>query len=191
MKFFSGCSRGTILVTGAASETQQCCVSTWGFICHPALRDSLVWCLRNRCIFAHVKITILVVTVLLYSSLPCAAGMQNSSPTPTPTPTRAAEETPKAPIKLRVSSGVAQGLLVRQVNPVYPREARKEHIQGDVLLQIVIDKQGNVTELRVSKGEPILAEAAVTAVKQWKYRPYLLNGEPVEIATTALIEFHM
>jgi periplasmic protein TonB len=117
--------------------------------------------------------------------------MQNPSPTPAPTPTRAAEETPKVPIKLRVTSGVAQGLLVRQVNPVYPREARKEHIQGAVLLQVVIDKQGNVTELRVSKGEPILAEAAVSAVKQWKYRPYLLNGEPVEIATTVLINFHM
>jgi protein TonB len=117
--------------------------------------------------------------------------MQNSAPTPTPTRTPAAEETTKEPIKLRVSSGVAQGLLVHQVDPVYPREARKEHIQGTVLLQVVIDRQGNVTELRVSKGEPILAEAAVSAVKQWKYRPYLLNGEPVEIATTVLINFHM
>src|SRR5438270_6662737 len=112
--------------------------------CRPALRDSLVWCFRNRCIFAHVKTTTLVVTVLLYSSLPCAGGMQNSAPTPTPTRTPAAEETTKAPIKLRVSSGVARGLLVHQVDPVYPRVARKEHIQGTVLLQVVIVRQGNV-----------------------------------------------
>jgi protein TonB len=77
------------------------------------------------------------------------------------------------------------------VNPDYPREARKNHVQGDVILQATIDKEGNVAGLKVVRGEPILADAAVEAVKQWKYRPYLLNGEAVEVETQLLIKFHM
>jgi TonB family protein len=142
---------------------------------------------------ARVKTANLIAAVLLGSILNCALGMQNPSPTPTPTPTPTpgATEAPKRPIKVRVSSGVAQGLLIHQVNPVYPGEARKNHIQGDVILRTTIDREGNVADLKVVSGEPILADAAVEAVKQWKYRPYLLNGEPVEVETQVLIKFHM
>jgi protein TonB len=143
------------------------------------------------CIFIHVKTAHLMATILLVSSLPCAFGAQDSSPTPTATPTPTPAASPKPPLKLRVSSGVAEGLIVRKVNPKYPPEARKNHIQGDVILQMTIDKQGNITNVNVVKGEPILADAAVEAVKQWKYKPYLLKGEPVEVETTVLIKFHM
>lgn len=94
-------------------------------------------------------------------------------------------------MKVRVSSGVAEGLKVHDVSPVYPREARKNHVQGDVILRATIDRQGNIADLKLVSGEPILADAAVEAVKQWKYKPYILNGEPVEVETQVLIRFHM
>ncbi len=95
------------------------------------------------------------------------------------------------PRKLRVSSGVAEGLKTHTVNPKYPREAREQGIQGDVILQATIDTKGNITNLKVAQGDPILAAASIEAVKQWRYRPYVLNGEPVEVETTIKIQFHM
>jgi protein TonB len=95
------------------------------------------------------------------------------------------------PLRVRVSSGVADGLLIHKVNPEYPSEARAQHVQGDVVLQAVIDKSGNISEIKVVSGDPLLTGAAVKAIKQWKYRPFLLNGEPVEVETTIPIKFHM
>jgi protein TonB len=95
------------------------------------------------------------------------------------------------PQHLRVSSGVAQGLKTHDVTPKYPREAREKGIYGDVILQATIDTKGNITNLRVMQGDPILAAASVEAVKQWKYRPYLLKGEPVQVETTIKVQFHM
>jgi TonB family protein len=92
---------------------------------------------------------------------------------------------------VRVSSSVAQKMLIHQVNPVYPREARKNHSQGDVILQVIIDDQGNVLKLKPLQGEPVLADAAIDAVKQWKFRPYLLNGEPMKVEAQITIGFHM
>jgi len=104
---------------------------------------------------------------------------------------QAQTDTTAKPKKLRVSSGVAEGLKTHTVNPKYPREARDKGIQGDVILQATIDTKGNITNLNAVKGDPILAEASIEAVKQWKYKPYLLNGEPVEVETTIRIQFHM
>lgn len=103
----------------------------------------------------------------------------------------AQSEPTKRPLRLRISSGVAEGLITHKVNPKYPREAREKGIQGDVILQATIDTKGNITDLKAVQGDPILAEASIEAVKQWKYRPYLLNGEPVEVETTIKIQFHM
>jgi protein TonB len=100
-------------------------------------------------------------------------------------------EQTKRPLKLRVSSGVAEGLITHKVNPKYPREARDKGIQGDVILQATIDTKGNPTSLNAVQGDPILVEASIEAVKQWRYKPYLLNGEPVEVETTIKIVFHM
>jgi len=105
-------------------------------------------------------------------------GMQSAVPSPTPTP---AQESPSSPKEFASSSGVANSLLRHKVDPEYPWEARERHITGDVLLWIVIDKSGNVASIRVEKGRPILVDAAVEAVKQWKYRPFVLHGEPVEV----------
>jgi protein TonB len=95
------------------------------------------------------------------------------------------------PQKLRVSSGVAEGLKVHDVQPTYPQMARIAHIQGDVILQATISKTGTIEGLHGVSGHPILIQAAMDAVKQWKYRPYILNGDPVEVETTIKVQFHM
>ncbi len=95
------------------------------------------------------------------------------------------------PERLRVSSGVAEGQLKTRIEPQYPQMAKIAHIQGDVVLAATISKQGNIENLRIVSGQPILAQAAMEAVKQWKYRPYLLSGEPIEIETQILVKFHM
>ena len=95
------------------------------------------------------------------------------------------------PKRLRISTKVGEDLKIHDENPIYPREARINHIQGDVLLGATIDTKGKIVNLIVMKGDPILVDAAVRAVKKWKYRPYVLNGEPVEVETTILIKFHL
>jgi periplasmic protein TonB len=93
------------------------------------------------------------------------------------------------PTRVRVSSGVVSGLLVRKVPPTYPPLARQARIQGVVVLQAQISKEGNIENLQLISGHPMLAPAAIEAVKQWKYRPYLLNGEPVEVDTQVQVNF--
>ena len=94
-----------------------------------------------------------------------------------------------APQRVRVSAGVTSGLLVRKVNPVYPPLARQARISGTVILRAVISKDGSIENLSLVSGHPMLAPAAIDAVKQWKYKPYLLNGEPVEVDTEVQVNF--
>ena len=94
-----------------------------------------------------------------------------------------------APRKVTVSSGVAQGLLVHQVAPQYPAQAKQWGIEGTVVLQAVIGKDGTVHDVHALRGNPLLTQAAVDAVKQWRYRPYSLNGEPVEADTQISVRF--
>ena len=93
------------------------------------------------------------------------------------------------PQRVRVSSGVSSGLLIRRVNPTYPPLARQARIQGVVILQARISKDGSIENLQLISGHPMLAPAAIEAVKQWKYKPYLLNGEPVEVDTQVQVNF--
>jgi len=95
------------------------------------------------------------------------------------------------PQRVRVSSGVQSGLLVRKVPPAYPPLARQARIQGTVVLQAQISKNGDIENLQLVSGHPMLAPAAIEAVKQWKYKPYLLNGEPVEVETTVQVNFSL
>jgi TonB family protein len=100
--------------------------------------------------------------------------------------------TPKpfqGPRKVRVSQGVLEKSIVRRVEPQYPSEAKANHIQGDVLIDATIDTKGNIARLNVIKGDPVLAKAAVEAVRQWKYTPYSIQGDPVEVETTILVRF--
>jgi periplasmic protein TonB len=93
------------------------------------------------------------------------------------------------PQRVRVSSGVSTGMLVRKVPPAYPPLARQARIQGTVILQATISKEGSIENLQLISGHPMLAPAAIEAVKQWKYKPYLLNGEPVEVETQVQVNF--
>jgi protein TonB len=90
---------------------------------------------------------------------------------------------------LRISQGVSQGLLIKRVQPKYPQAALSAHVQGAVQIQAFIDKEGKVVNLKVLRGDPGLAHAALEAVRQWRYKPYYLDGQPVEIETQITVNF--
>jgi protein TonB len=82
-----------------------------------------------------------------------------------------------------------EAFLVHRVQPEYPPLARAVRVQGVVVLQAIIARDGTVANLRVLSGHPMLVRAAVAAVQQWRYRPYLLNGEAVEVETQITVNF--
>jgi len=87
------------------------------------------------------------------------------------------------------TSSMLQGSLIRRVEPVYPPMARQARIQGPVLLAAIIGKDGAITDLRTISGHPMLVPAAIGAVSQWRYRPYILNGETIEVETRITVNF--
>jgi protein TonB len=99
---------------------------------------------------------------------------------------------PLAPVPhaLRLSH-ISEGNLIRKVQPAYPPLARSARIQGAVVLQAVISKQGTIEDLSVLSGHPMLVQAALDAVRQWRYRPYILNNEPVEVETQITVNFSL
>jgi protein TonB len=90
-----------------------------------------------------------------------------------------------------ISTGVMEGMLIYRVLPVYPVAAREMCVAGRVALQATISRDGTIENLRVVDGPGLLRAAAVEAVRQWRYRPYLLNGEPVEVETTINVDFKL
>jgi TonB family protein len=92
---------------------------------------------------------------------------------------------------LQISQGITQGLLIKKTAPVYPSSALQLRKQGSVDLLATIGKTGTISKIRVISGDPTLARSAVDAVRQWKYRPYLLNDEPVAIETQITIIFRL
>ena len=98
---------------------------------------------------------------------------------------------PPPPQRIQVSQGVTQGLLVRQVKPQYPPMARETRVEGDVLLSAVINKDGVVSDVRAISGPALLIPPALQAVRQWRYKPYLLNGQPVEVETQIKVQFRL
>lgn len=97
-----------------------------------------------------------------------------------------------APVKrIRVASRVVEANLIHDVTPQYPSEAGRARIEGTVVLLAVIGTDGSVKDVRVESGLPILAQAAIDAVKQWRYRPYMIDGEPVEVDSRITINFNL
>lgn len=94
---------------------------------------------------------------------------------------------PRAP-SMRISH-MMEGNLVHQVQPVYPPLARQARIQGSVVLRAVIDRDGKIKNLQVLSGHPMLVEAAMDAVRQWRYQPYVLNEQPIEVETQITVNF--
>jgi TonB family protein len=108
------------------------------------------------------------------------SGLMSSASPSVPKPTLAT---------VRISQGVSQGLLIKRVQPKYPPAALAVRTQGAVQIQATINKEGNVTNLKVLSGDPVLARAALEAVRQWRYKPYYLDGNPVEIETQITVNF--
>lgn len=94
-----------------------------------------------------------------------------------------------SPSRIRVSQGVEQGLLLSKVQPQYPPDAKGQGIQGVVLLSVTIDKEGNVANIQVVSGPASLVPASIEAVKQWKYKPFLIEGTAVEVETQVTVNF--
>ena len=93
------------------------------------------------------------------------------------------------PKSVRVSGGVIEGFLIHKVTPVYPKMAIITRQQGQVLLHAIIGRDGTIENLQVVSGPPLLIQAALDAVQRWRYRPYLLNNEPVEVETQITVNF--
>ena len=92
---------------------------------------------------------------------------------------------------MNVSQGVSQGLVIKKVAPSYPTNALRMRIEGPVELLATISKKGDIASIKILSGDPSLARAAAEAVKQWKYKPYLLDGSPVEIQTQITVNFKL
>jgi protein TonB len=97
----------------------------------------------------------------------------------------------EAPKKVSISAGIAVGLLDRKTAPVYPPIAKSAHVSGTVVIQATISKSGSIENARVVSGPPMLRQAALDAVKTWHFRPYLLDGQPVEVETAVNVDFKM
>jgi len=116
------------------------------------------------------------------SSTPDLSGIVGSAPVSIPRPTAQT---------VKVSQGVSQGLLIKRVDPVYPKQAIDGRIQGAVQLDAHIAKDGSISSVKVLSGDPVLAAAATDAVKQWKYKPYFLDGQPIAIQTQITVNFKL
>jgi protein TonB len=92
---------------------------------------------------------------------------------------------------MNISQGVSQGLILKKTPPVYPPNALRMRIEGTVELQATISKKGDISAVKILSGDASLARAAAEAVKQWKYKPYLLDGSPVEIQTQVTVNFKL
>jgi len=116
-----------------------------------------------------------------------AAGPAAVAPPPPPPAPPAA----KAPARIAVGGQVEAARILSQSQPQYPILARQSRVQGEVVLHAIIDKDGGVDELTVISGHPLLVQAALEAVKKWRYQPTQLNGEPVEVDTTITVHFFL
>src|SRR3984893_1191840 len=107
-------------------------------------------------------------------------GGSSSAPPPPPN---------AAPSRIKLGGQVQAAKIVAQPQPLYPALARQARIQGNVVLHAIIDKDGRVGQLEVVSGHPLLVQSALDAVKQWRYQPTQLNGDPVEVDTTITVTF--
>jgi TonB family protein len=116
--------------------------------------------------------------VIIFASLPYSITTQDPTP-----PTSSTQSSSPG------HHDLTRWRLVRKVNPEYPKKARKQHVEGTVRLHAIIDKDGSVRDLEVISGDPLLTDAAVKAVRQWRYSPTLLDGQAKEITTTIEVVF--
>jgi protein TonB len=111
-------------------------------------------------------------------------GVPGAPPPPPPPPAKAKPTGPQ-----RIGGQVAEANLIRKIAPAYPPLAKSARVQGTVKFTATISKEGNIENLQLVSGHPLLVNAAKEAVLQWKYKPTLLNGEPVEVITEIIVNF--
>src|ERR1700748_2437197 len=97
----------------------------------------------------------------------------------------------KAPARINVSTGVMQGRLLAPIRPVYPAIAKAARVEGSVVVEAVISRMGTIESLRVVSGPMMLRQAAMDAIREARYQPFRLNGEPTEVETTITVNFRM
>ena len=114
-------------------------------------------------------------------------GIPSAAPPPPPPVEKKKEEVKQ--VRIRVGGNVQAAMLLKQAKPLYPPLARQARIQGTVKLQAFISRDGTIQQLQVLSGHPLLIPNALDAVKQWVYKPTLLNGEPVEVVTVIDVNF--
>jgi protein TonB len=107
----------------------------------------------------------------------------------TPPPPPPVDKSKPRTTLVRIATGVAEANLIRKVMPIYPPLAKSARVQGTVEFTAIISKEGNIENLRLVRGHPLLVKAAEEAVLQWRYRPTLLNGQPVEVVTDIIVNF--
>jgi protein TonB len=122
----------------------------------------------------------------VFGGLPGQGNIGGMAPAAPPPPPKAA-----TPSRIKQGGQVTAASIITQTHPVYPPLARQARIQGTVVLHAIIDKDGKVAQLEVVSGHPLLVQSALDAVKQWRYKPTLLNGDPVEVDTTIQVTFTM
>ena len=120
-----------------------------------------------------------------FTNIPGQGIIGNNHPTP------ASPVEPARPTRIKQGGIVTAASILSQTRPIYPIIARQAHIQGNIVLHAIIGKDGRVDQLEVISGHPLLVQAALDAVKQWLYKPTLLNGDPVEVDTTITVTFIM
>ena len=134
----------------------------------------------------------LVILITLLAAM-AAFSQEGQKEQTTPQNSTAANPEPNASAtklkRVRVGGAVASANLIHQVTPVYPKEAKKKHITGAVLLHATIGKDGTIENLEYVSGPPELTPSAMEAVKQWRYKPTLLNGDPVQVDTTISVVY--
>ncbi len=121
-------------------------------------------------------------------NLPFAFVLLDMDSRPDVTAETISRDTPRALITVRLTSGGSGKRVVHRVEPDYPFIAKAARVQGTVVMFAVIGKDGSIEDLRTISGHPLLATAALGAVKQWRYKPFLLDGQPIDVQTT--IEAH-
>jgi periplasmic protein TonB len=125
-------------------------------------------------------------TPSIFTNIPGQEIMGSNNGPALPPPPKAA-----TPARIKQGGNVTAASIIAQTRPLYPALARQARIQGNVVLHAIIDKDGKVAQLEVISGHPLLVQSALDAVKQWRYKPTLLNGDPVEVDTTITVTFTM
>jgi protein TonB len=108
---------------------------------------------------------------------------------PPPQPVTRAEPAAKPVSRISIGGNVQEAMLIHRVIPVYPQLARQARISGEVKYSAIISREGLVQSLTLMHGHPLLVAAALDAIRQWRYRPTILNGDPAEVVTTIIVTF--